>query len=545
MARAIVLKSIGRRLRAARQRGVTMLEMLAVLAIAAILIVGVAEMTNRSLNDSRDQQVALYQSQLAAAVNGAISLNYGNYLGYAPVGGGSTAMTVADMITHGILPASYATAQNAFGQSFCLLLRQPVTGQLDAMLISTGGTPIADLDLSYIAANSGIGGGLIGTTQPANAVGAYGGWSAPLASWNTGNCQGSVGHLANQLFLNGPGKQSTDFLYRNAVPGRPDLNAMTVPIGLPIYTPGTTCTAPPVGSTGTATATATDASQHLLLCIGGVWTATYWREPVADLAALTALTGSVAGETRATLTYNLPYAWNGTNWAPLAIDDNGALNFPKVIVSGTPCGPGNGVPGASATQLGVDLAGTVYSCISNVWTNSSVILPGPVDSNCQVILQSSSPTPSDYGNCLPPNGSLVWDPKTQTMTNVVMRPVTLTHGGLINTTTYAHMNYAQCGKTGWVGQVTQYLDIEDSSGNALAHTEMQTPGIYDGSAGVSGTLSISVPAGSYSVVIWTNWAAFTGDGVGGNPWYSSYCPAGGAVIINTPMAMGWNVNTVY
>jgi prepilin-type N-terminal cleavage/methylation domain-containing protein len=541
MARAIVLKRIGRRLRAARQRGVTMLEMLAVLAIAAILIVGVAEMTNRSLNDSRDQQVAQYQSQLAAAVNGAISLNYATYVASVPVGGGSTAMTVTDMITNGILPPSFAAAQNAFGQSFCLLLQQPVTGQLDAMLLSIGGTPIADLDLSYIAANSGAGGGLIGTTQPANAVGAYGGWSAPLASWNSGSCQGSVGHLANQVFLNGPGKQSTDFLYRNLVPGRPDLNTMTVPIGLPIYTPGTACTTP----TATSTATATDASQHLLMCIGGVWTATYWREPVANVAALTTLTGTMTGETRATLDTHLPYAWNGTTWMPLAVDDHGALNFPTVAIYGKPCGLDiNNNPQPNATQLAVDSSGIVLTCVAGNWTNTS-ILPGPVDSNCQVILPPSSTPPYDYANCLAPNGSFVWDVTSETMNNYVTRPVVLTRAGLINTTTYAHMNYAQCGKTGWLGQLTQYLDIDDPAGNSLAHTEMQTPNITDGSAGVSETLTVAVPAGNYSIVIRTNWGAFTGDGAGGNPWFSSYCPAGGSTVINTPMAMGWNVNTAY
>jgi type II secretory pathway pseudopilin PulG len=529
---------------AQRQRGVTLLETLAALLIGALVIAGIATMINSSLNDSRDQQVAEYQKQLANAVNQAINLNYATVLGLVPAGT-TTTWSTAQMVTQNLIPKSYANAQNAFGQSYCLLLQQPAPGQIDALLISTGGTAIPAVDLGYIAANSGVGGGLIGTASPGNAVGAYGGWSTPLSSWTPTTCAGTPGHLANQVFMNGPGNQpADDFLYRNAVPGHAELNAMNVPIGLTMVTAGTAC----ANFTPTSAPFAADTSNHLLTCIGGFWTPTSWREPVANVAALKTLAGQVPAETRVTLDSKLPYTWNGTTWVPVAVDDNGALNFPKVVAVGNQCGLGlddTTPPNPAALQIGVTSNGEVLSCQSGLWASTATIVLGTMDANCQIIYPASG-TPYDYPNCLPPNNANSWDSVSGTMNNYVYRNVSLTRNALVTVTSYGHMNYAQCGQSGWLGQLAQYLDIMDSSRTtSYAHTEMQTPNIADASAGVSMSLNQPLPPGNYTIVIKTNWGAFTGPGVNQQKWFSSYCPAGGGTVINTPLEMGWNVSTVY
>ncbi|WP_133650967.1 shufflon system plasmid conjugative transfer pilus tip adhesin PilV [Paraburkholderia flava] len=529
---------------ARRQRGITLLETLAALLIGAMVIAGIATMINSSLKDSRDQQVAEYQKQLANAVNQAINLNYATVLDNVPAGQ-ITTWSTADMVTQKLIPASYANAQNAFGQSYCLLLQQPVVGQIDALLVSTNGTPIPDADIGYIAANSGVGGGLIKAGNPVTAIGAYGGWSTPVSTWNSQTCAGTPGHLVSQVFTNGPGNSpADDFLYRNAVPNRPDLNAMNVPIGLSMVTAGTGC----ANFTATSAPFAADTSNHLLTCIGGFWTPTSWREPVANVAALQTLAGQVPAETRVTLDSKLPYTWNGTTWVPVAIDDNGALNFPKVVAAGNQCGlglDGKAQTDPAALQIGVNSNGEVLSCQSGLWASTATIVLGTMDANCQIIYPASGP-PYDYPNCLAPNNANSWDSVSGTMNNYVYRNVSLKRNALITVTSYAHMNYAQCGKSGWLGQLAQYLDIMDSSKTtSYAHTEMQTPNISDASGGVSMSLNQPLPPGNYVISIKTNWGAFTGPGTNGATWFSSYCPAGGGTVINTPLEMGWNVSTVY
>lgn len=537
---------------ARRQRGVTLIETLAALLIGALVIAGVASMINSSLNDSRDQQVAEYQRQLANAVNQSINLNYASFVSSIPVGTTSTTYSVANMVTSKLIPASYANASNAFGQSFCLLVQQPAAGQIDALLISTGGTAIPAVDLGYIAANSGVGGGSIGTATPVAAVGAYGGWSTPVASWNTANCTGTPGHLANQVFMNGPGNQpADDFLYRNAVPNRPDLNAMNVPIGLLMVNAGAACS----NFTTTSAPFAADTSNHLLTCIGGFWTPTSWREPVASAAALQGLTGQVPAETRVTLDSKLPYTWNGTTWVPVAVDDNGALNFPKVVTLGAKCGlglDGQTQTNAAALQLGVDSVGEVLSCQQSnqglVWTNASSITLNSSDTGCMFIIPpAAGTTPYDY-NCYAPSGTDSWDTTSLTTNDVVFRSVSLSRNALVAVTSYAHMNYAQCGSTDWEGQLAQYLEIWDSNNKVYAHTEMQTPNITNASGGVSMSLNQALPPGDYRIMIKTNWGIFGGPARGqGGTWTSNYCPAGptGQIVINTPLMMGWNVSTLY
>lgn len=563
MDRTSPLKRRGGRRLFGRQRGVTLLEALAALLIGALVIAGVSRMINVSLNDSRDQQVAAYQQQIAAAVGQAIKLNYNTLLGIPATP--STVYSMSDLVALNFLPPSFANAKNGFGQSFCLLVQQPSPGQIDAMLITTGGTAIPDVDLGYIAANSGVGGGLIGSSQPGNAVGAYGGWSAPLATWNQGTCTGAVGHLANQVFMTGPGNQSTDFLYRVAVPGHPELNAMNagVPIGLSTAKVGDSC----VVLTTTSVAVAADSlTGRLISCINNVWTPPAWREPVTNVAGLQGLPEpSNAGDTRITLDTHLPYAWNGSQWVPLAVDDNGALNFPKVVTAGTPCGVAlnsANVPVSSDQQIGIDLTGNILVCRGSpnrVWTTSSTIVLGADDTACMIIYPSSGAA-TDYAGCKSDadiGATFSFDTGSQTENNTVIRPLTLSQNGLVTVTTYAHMNYAQCNVTGWLGQLTQYLDILDQNNNSIAHTEAQTPNIQDASAGVSMTLNRALPATdsngitiNYKVSIRTNWGLFTPTTQDRQAtWFSSYCPNGPDIapniVINTPLAMGWSINTVY
>ncbi|MFL9874786.1 shufflon system plasmid conjugative transfer pilus tip adhesin PilV [Paraburkholderia megapolitana] len=561
MDRTSILKRRQTRRLPGRQRGVTLVEALAALFIGALMILGVSMMINTSLNDTRDQEVAQYQRQIATAVNEALKQNYGTLLASMPDGTASV-LSVADMITKGYIPASYQGTTNAFRQSVCLLIQQN-KGQVDALLVSINGTPIPKAELGYIAANAGVGGGFIDTPTPIQAVGAYGGWTASAGSWDMPpTCTLTPGHLANQLFMMGPGNQSTDYLYRNAVPGRPDLNAMTVPIGLSIIPggAGTACTS----LTATSVPFAVDPSNHLLTCIqlpGGspTWTQGAWGEPVETISDLQNMpaAGLMPGQTRVTKDSELPYTWTGTKWIPAAVDNNGALNLQKVVTLGNDCALDiTGAVQAGAVQLGVASDGEVLSCQLNsdspakyVWTSTASMTSGTADNGCQIIYPSQNNAAVDYTGCAAPDATQnQWDTVSLTKNNFVYRDVTLVRTGTINVTSYAHMNHAQCDHTNWLAQLTQYLDIMDTGHTtSYSHSEMQSPNILDGSAGVTVTLNKVLQPGTYSVRIMTNWGVFTGDGTGGAAWYSNYCPAGSGttIIINTPLMSGWSISPVY
>ncbi|PCE22541.1 hypothetical protein BWP39_22955 [Paraburkholderia acidicola] len=554
MDRTSILKRRQIRRLPGRQRGVTLLEALAALFIGALMIVGVTMMINTSLNDTRDQEVAQYQRQIATAVNEAIKQNYATLLGSIPADGTTTAWLLDDMINYKYIPESYRGTTNAFRQSVCLLFQQPVIGQIDALLVSTNGTAIPKADLGYIAANAGIGGGLIDTSTSIKAVGAYGGWSAPASSWDKSPCTLQAGHLASQLFMMGPGNQSTDFLYRNAVPGHPELNVMNVPIGLTYAKAGDACSNPAVT---TASFFAADTSNHLLSCIGGLWTPMPWREPVQDGTALAGMAGQVPGETRVTMDTQLPYTWTGKKWVPSAVDNNGAVNFPTFVTEGQPCGlglDGKAQPDVpNPVQLGVKSDGEVLSCqqVSGayVWTSTASMTAGKWNNGCQIIYPPADNTAIDYLDCSAPDaGQNQWDDVTRTKNNYVYQDVELVRTGTINVTSYAHMNHAQCDHTNWLAQLTQYLDIMDTGRTtSYAHSEMQSPNILDGSAGVTVTLNKVLAPGIYTIRIKTNWGVFQGDGQNGLPWFSNYCPAGTGTthIINTPLMSGWAINLVY
>jgi len=143
-------------------------------------------------------------------------------------------ITAAQLATAGYLPTGY-TGVNAFGQTFQAQVLQPTAGELETLIITTGGAPISDTkQLVQIAAEVGAEGGFVPYANQAGqafstatAYGTYGAWTVPLTSFtNPGS-----GHLASLLqFTNVQANSS--FLYRVAVPAHPELNNMQVDLGL-------------------------------------------------------------------------------------------------------------------------------------------------------------------------------------------------------------------------------------------------------------------------------------------------------------------------
>ncbi|OYW17610.1 MAG: prepilin-type cleavage/methylation domain-containing protein, partial [Burkholderiales bacterium 12-64-5] len=257
---------------AAKQAGLTLLEVIISLAIIASATVGLNQIADRFSDDTKNTVTASQMRTFGEAAKAYIKDNY------AAVQGIATATTpalidVPTLIAAGKLTAGYQ-AKNAFGQNVCALVLEPTANRLQAMVIAEGGTVIDDLSMGNIASVIGGSGGAVYSSDPTVIRGAIGGWTIPSATFNNlvnnvgtkcdgtaGNVQLAGGHPAMALWFEN-GDTSSAFLARDPVPGRPDLNEMNTPIVMnSVQTVNGACS-----SLG---AIARDATGAVLSCSGG------------------------------------------------------------------------------------------------------------------------------------------------------------------------------------------------------------------------------------------------------------------------------------
>jgi type II secretory pathway pseudopilin PulG len=324
-----------------RQRGMSLLELLAAIGVSTVLLIGLTEMITVALEDTKGQQAAYQQAQVLSAARKYIAANYAALV--TASASSVEPVTVATLRSNGFLPTGFADT-NSYAQRSCVLVRQPSAGKLDALVVTYGGVAIPDRNIAVVAMNSGQGAGYINSDAPGTAHGPS--WSMTTTPYRSVPCGSGApvltgaaadgGHLASNLFYDGPGQLSTDFIYRDAVAGRPELNRLNVPLGMAgaaLVNAGAAC--------GTEIALALDnATRSILVCgADGKWTnASAWKDPVATKAALLATNGA-PGDVRMSLDRMRAFAYtnsntgqwgpaNPGNWVPLAIDSAGDLYIP-------------------------------------------------------------------------------------------------------------------------------------------------------------------------------------------------------------------------
>jgi prepilin-type N-terminal cleavage/methylation domain-containing protein len=540
--------------RRGRAHGFTLIEVLAALAVAALMLAGFAVMVNSSQQDTRAQQAALYQSQLTAAAKRLIEQNYTALASQASASSPVVvALTGTTYRLSNYLSGSLNNA-NAYGQTPCLLIYGTSTSAaLEGLLVTEGGSTIADAELGYIAANAGAGGGSIqAMNTPAGAAnGAYGSWTLGTPNPAGASCSGTktgVGHLASLIYYNGTQAQNADYLYRVGVPGDPAANTMQVPIVLDqSVSDYAACT-----QSGSIAA---DAAGNVVNCDADSmqWTpqaSFHWREPVANAASLP--TPANQGDVRMTLATNRAYTYNGSTsaWQALAVDEAGNLALGNAQTVGAPCSKA-----ASTTLVSTDSTGRVLSCQTDPtsstgasWQTQSEVVPAMTLTGCQLIMQN--PGAGDYPTCAAQQSfDYTAPPYSYNTTNgtysyTFSTPVTLSKPGIIVTAGWAHLNDGLCGSTpGNAAQLSQDVDVYNSSGTNIGHTESQSPTLVDDSGGINNSLAAAASPGTYTVRVTTNWATYI---VINTPWTSSFCARDGSgTVLNTPVAAGWTINTYY
>lgn len=333
------------------QRGFSLLEIMAALAIGVLMMTSLTSMVDATLQDTKGQQTAQYQAQFASAAmrylndNATLLLN-----SVASSPSGTYAVNLATL-QPAYLPNAFAS-KNAYAQAPCMLLRKNAATptQLDALVVTEGANAIPPKDIGYIAANAGTGGGSIQmqqinvATSPTIAIGAYDAWQLDqtnLSLFTNANCSGvsaTVGNMATLLAYGGPNAINRNVLFRNQT-ADPSLNQMNIPLG---FTAGATGAMKIVGDTCASAGITLDSTNgNILKCntTTGLWensTSKYWKDPVATFASLP--TPAVDGEVRMTLdtgrafmfkTGQLPY-----QWMPLAADQFGDLAVSRNLAVG-------------------------------------------------------------------------------------------------------------------------------------------------------------------------------------------------------------------
>jgi prepilin-type N-terminal cleavage/methylation domain-containing protein len=530
-----------------RQRGFTIVELLAALAIASLMIVGVTAMVNTSLDDAKGQQAAAWQSQLTQAAAQLITQNLTALAGTAtatvPVvvplsssSGGYQLMTY--------LPPGIAKT-NAYGQTACLLVYGINATNVQGLLVTEGGTTINDKQLGYIAANAGQGGGSIPRTNNAGgaALGAYGSWSAATPNPSKKSCSGTqtgFGHLVSEVFPSNAQAQNSDFLYRVSVPGNTTLNTMQVPITLAQQTDYSGCSS-------AAGSIAADAANHVVTCSNGVWkpiTSLHWRDPVESAAALGALPNPLPGDVAMTTNTGRAYTFNGTAWQALAVNEAGYLDLGNQQTVGAACAPDE----ANTTPVTTDSLGRVLSCRNGTWQTQAEIEPATNNTGCTILMASTGA--ADYPQCggVPggawTSGPFSYNDQNGTYSYSYYVPVTMTKAGIISVSTWGHLNDGvSSGKRGAEAQLSQDVDVMDNAlTTSYGHAEAESPTLIDDSGGITTTLVQAMQPGTYRVRIVTNWATYA---IIGTPWTSSLLGQQNQSIPNTPIVYGWTVNTFY
>lgn len=209
-----------------RQGGFIAVEFLfAIIAFSLLSVIG-AELLFKRM-DSQNYQIAAQQQQVVAnAAAKYIKDNFSAVLASATPTVPAQ-ITVQMLRNTNYLPSGFSDT-NAFGQTFIVLARSPTANQLESIVITTGGESIDEIGTREIAEHLGGTGGFIPTINANIVMGVRGGWQIALSNFAISP---GVGHTASALFFQ-DGALANDYLYRNAMPGKPELNRMNTALDM-------------------------------------------------------------------------------------------------------------------------------------------------------------------------------------------------------------------------------------------------------------------------------------------------------------------------
>ncbi len=359
---------------------------ISVLLALAIMLPSVVGMQHQAFTD----QVAKVEAgQLATITDAALQYEYG-YMASLSAPGSTHTVSVQTLIQQGYLPAG-TSAVDAMGDPISVEYQADSSGNVTGYVVAQGNYRYPDPDAGEILLDLGDRGGYVPKVPISGQVagtiyGTGNTWQSPAPA--------GIGPGSIDVRVESNAAQQADdsrFLWRVPAPTAAG-NTMSTPLILgAVETPGAACS-----NTG---AIAQDGTGALVSCQGGTWQSVgggHWRAPVATFGALPA-SGNQDGDVRLTLDTDRAFAWNGSSWNALAVDQNGDLTVPRHlsaenggVSTSTSCSGqgaltagditmttdnGCGVSG-SAVQMGSPVTGQGYAIVDdqsgalNVWNQN-------------------------------------------------------------------------------------------------------------------------------------------------------------------------------
>lgn len=268
---------------------------------------------------------------------------------------------VPELINAGYLPAGFSP-QNGFSATYQTRVFEPAANKLSSMTYLNGGADISKSIARKIAISIGADGGIIDNGV---AVGALGSWTMSLSTF--GGYNPGEGHVVIAGFYS-DGLKVSDYLYRKAVPGHPELNTMNTNLnmgGNNIENGGTTTT---------INLNATNVNSQTTRTRGETYTGGWFRT-TGDTGWYNEKWGGGFTMTDSTYirAYNDKSIYTGgtvlggtVRGGTVRSDGNasvgGEIELDSVRVAGTAC-PKNG-------NLSRDALGAILSCQSGRWETS-------------------------------------------------------------------------------------------------------------------------------------------------------------------------------
>jgi type II secretory pathway pseudopilin PulG len=233
------IKELNKRFRAARRRGMSLLETAMVIAVVSLLLVFLVGQTQNENDRIRAKNVASKLATISDAAKSYMTSHYAELLagsGVQVIKAGRTSATGAvpagSLQALGLLPSGFIDA-NSYQQHTALLVRKVNSTTIEGMLTTYGGQAIPDRMLGKMASVLGPEGGYVPAAYQVSAdsgmvLGVAGGWRADPADWGAAATRPSTGTIQMTMAFK-DGTPLKDFLYRNDV-GDPEANTMNTAI---------------------------------------------------------------------------------------------------------------------------------------------------------------------------------------------------------------------------------------------------------------------------------------------------------------------------
>ena len=212
-------------------RGVALIETILALGIGAALMVGGAYSIQERTGDIREKGAAEYLKTVTQAADNWMRDNFAQIASDARAA--PRAYNAATIASY--LPPGFTT--NPYGETFSILTRPTVRGGVELLVVTGSGTRVPEpRRLAAAAALAGPTSGFFaqagqGALQCGGSqiCGSFGGWRTTTAGFATPTVTRPT--MASILNMDN-GTVNADYLYRNEVPGSPELNRMNTAIDM-------------------------------------------------------------------------------------------------------------------------------------------------------------------------------------------------------------------------------------------------------------------------------------------------------------------------